>query len=174
MAVYNIDETIKVLLNAYICNAGKILKQEYKNITANEEAKIDNYVESGVAYEFLRQVSFEPKQYLYKKENIQLSHIDGKTIYENLKAICDIRFDNGANILVKLSNAISSHVRFVGEDSINKPWVWDEKGLFDAEAKEILELNKQMQIINAKGIVKVFNNLMSPVKFAVKNKQNVI
>ncbi|MBR5903959.1 MAG: hypothetical protein IKZ49_00300 [Alphaproteobacteria bacterium] len=175
MATYNIDKTIQTILNTYIQHVGKILHKEYWNVRDTE--KYDDYVIRAGAYDFLRLIASDTKHYLYEEQNIHLRNIDGdkKTIYEKLSPICGPKFDNGTNMLVKLSQAISSHIKFVGkEESLRQDWIWNDKGLFDSDAKEILELNKQMQMINSNEFSRMFLNLFEPKRFAVKeNNQNL-
>lgn len=177
MAVYNIDETIKSLLNAYVMHTSRILHKEYRDINAkvyenkaDYDAAMESYVTRVVAHDFLRLIESDVKHYLYKKTNIHLSRIEGDkdTIYQKLSAICGPRFDNGTMMLVKLSQAISSHVNYVGET--DKPWVYNDKGLYDGDAKEILELNKQIQLMNANSCVRLFKDFIKPQRFAVKEK----
>jgi len=170
MAIYNIDETIKNLLDAYILHARNILKEEYLKVQNGSQEDMQNYLAHANAYEFLRSIKDDPKHYLYKKTNIHLTYADDSkdSVYKKLSAICGPRFDNGTNMLVKLSQAISSHVNYVGET--NKTWLYDDKGLYDSDAKEILELNKQMKLMNSNNISRLFKDFLKPQRFAIKEK----
>lgn len=162
MALKDMDETIKKLLNGYAKWCYTILQADRKRIQkqyfankADLKNAFQEYVATKKAYKFLLEIAKEPKKYLYSGKD--LIYADGD-LFHKLEPILAVRFDKSQkHLLVRLSEQIAEHVKY-GRDDCEGNWIYYEDSN-DFAAEAIIEMNKAVQLWNLNNFIAAFKGI---------------